>query len=157
MIAHRLGLLLMPLVLPVACAWVEAQERWILAKGVPLDPAQFADARALGVADPARVRVLCVPRVPLPGNRLVRRLGLLTGTLSTEIMGLSAHYGIFLRQPHCEERLLLAHELTHTRQYERLGGIRPFLRRYLHECLTAGYAAADMEGEAVAAASALCR
>ena len=74
-----------------------------------------------------------------------------------ETVGLSARYGIFLRTPYHRDRRLLAHELVHTLQYERLGGIRPFLRRYLHECLTAGYAAADMEGEAIEAASALCR
>jgi len=35
-----------------------------------------------------------------------------------------------------------------TAQYERLGGIEGFLRRYLHECLTVGYNAAPMKREA---------
>lgn len=152
---RRLALFLLPLTFPLACVWVARQERRILAEGMPLDLSQLADARALGVAEPERVRLLCLPRVPLPGGRLARWIGLLTGTLSTEASGLTARYGIFLRTQDCLDRRLLAHELTHTRQYERLGGIRPFLRQYLHECLTFGYYEAPMEGEATAAAAAL--
>ena len=148
--------LLLPLMLPAACAWIAGQERRILADGVPLTPAQFADARALGVVHPERVRLLCLDRIPLPANPLVRKLGLWTGTLSEHTRGLSARYGIFLRAPFRDDRGLLAHELVHTRQYERLGGVRPFLRRCLYECLTVGYAAADMEWEAIDAAIRLC-
>ena len=102
------------------------------------------------------MRLLCLPRIPLPHNRLVRWIGTRTGTLSAETAGLSARYGIFLRTPYHEDRHLLAHELTHTRQYERLGGIRPFLRRYLHECLTVGYHEAPLEWESIEAADTLC-
>ena len=156
MILRRLARLLLPLMLPVGCAWIARQERRILAEGVPLSPAQLADARALGVAEPERVRLLCLPRIPLPRNRFVRWIGTRTGTLSTETVGLSARHGIFLRKPYHADRRLLVHELTHTRQYERLGGIRPFLRRYLHECLTVGYHAAPLEREASEAADRLC-
>ena len=147
---------LVPLMLPLGCRWIEAQERRILLQGRPLEAGQLADARALGVAHPERVRLLALPRLPLPHNRLVRTLGLWTGTLSQETVGLSARYGIFLRTPYERDRRLLAHELTHTRQYERLGGVRPFLRQYLRECLTDGYFSAAMEREAADAAEALC-
>ncbi|HEX4665027.1 MAG TPA: hypothetical protein VH207_00400 [Chthoniobacterales bacterium] len=50
------------------------------------------------------------------------------------------------------DRALVAHELAHTAQYERLGGIAPFLKQYLFECLTIGYPAAPMEQEAIAEA-----
>lgn len=146
---------LVPLALPFACAWVGRQERRILDEGAPLDPGQLADARTLGVAHPERVRLLVLPRLPLPHNWFVRKLGLWTGTLSTETIGLSARYGIFLRSPFDRDRRLLAHELTHTRQYERLGGLQPFLRQYLRECLTDGYLLAPLEQEARDAAAAL--
>ena len=142
--------------LPAACTWIASLERHVLANGVPLTLTQLADARALGVAHPERVRVLCLKQIPLPANRLVRRLGLWTGILSGQTSGLSARDGIFIRAPFGRNRGLLAHELVHTRQYEQLGGIRPFLSRYLHECLTVGYAAADMEWEAIDAAIRLC-
>lgn len=148
--------LLLPLLVPVAAAWVNRQERRILREGIPLTAVQLADARALGIAEPERVRVLSLPQIPLPSGRLVRRVGLWTGTLSTEAVGMAMRYGIFLRAPHQGDRHLRAHELTHTRQYERLGGTRPFLRRYLHECLTVGYHAAPLEWEAIEAADTVC-
>ena len=156
MIRRVLAAVLVPVMLPLAVAWLARQERRILAEGVPLDADQLADARTLGVAAPERVRLLCLPRLPLPDNRLVRAVALRTGTLATGTIGLSARYGIFLREPYHRERHLLVHELTHTRQYERLGGIRPFLRQYLRECLTVGYWKAPMEWEAIEATVALC-
>ena len=147
---------LVPVMLPAACAWIAHQERRILAAGVPLDAAGLDDPRTHGVAHPERVRLLVLPRLPLPHNPFVRKLGLWTGTLSEETVGLSARYGIFLRSPYHRDRALLAHELTHTRQYERLGGLRPFLRQYLRECLTDGYLFAPLEQEARDAAAALC-
>ncbi len=68
---------------------------------------------------------------------------------------MALRYGIFIRSDCWGEHGLVAHELAHTAQYERLGGIRPFLRQYLLECLTIGYPAAPMEQEAIAAASRL--
>jgi len=44
---------------------------------------------------------------------------------------------------------LVVHELAHTWQYERLGGLRPFLKQYLYECLVApGYPFGHLEQEA---------
>ena len=43
---------------------------------------------------------------------------------------------------------MIAHELVHVAQYERLGGIEPFLRQYLRECLTVGYDESALENEA---------
>jgi hypothetical protein len=68
-------------------------------------------------------------------------------------VGLTARYGIFIREAYWGDRRLIAHELAHTAQYERLGGITPFLRAYLTECLTSGYPRSALELEAVAAAA----
>ncbi len=69
--------------------------------------------------------------------------------------GLTLRYGIFVRSDCWGDRNLVAHELAHTAQYERLGGIEAFLRQYLFECLTIGYPEAPMEQEAIAAVSQL--
>ncbi|MEP6956338.1 MAG: hypothetical protein ABI883_05885, partial [Chthoniobacterales bacterium] len=62
-------------------------------------------------------------------------------------------YGIYLRADHSGNRALLMHELVHTVQYERLGGVRPFLAQYLRECLTVGYPLGDLETEAARVAA----
>ena len=149
--------LALPLLVPPVAWWVWRQERRILAEGVALTSAQLADARALGVRAPERVRLLCLPRIPLPGQWLVRCFGGWTGALLQDPDGMSMRHGIYLREPHGGDRRLLLHELAHTRQYERLGGLRSFLRRYLRECLTDGYHAAAMEAEAIAESDRLCR
>lgn len=148
--------LLVPMILPLACSWVSRQERRILRDGVPLDSMQVADARAIGVLQPERVRVLHVSTVPLPGSWLSGVARYFGGTPFRDTSGLSARYGIFIRARFAADRQLLVHELTHTHQYERMGGIRPFLRQYLYECLTAGYLMAEMEREARDAAERVC-
>lgn len=145
------------LLLPYVTRWIVAQERRIVRDGVPLDAGGLADARRIGVAHPERVRLLRVPTVPLPAGALITTLGRWVGMPGGNTAGLTAHYGIFIRADLWGDRHLIAHELTHTAQYERLGGARAFLRQYLLECLTAGYAAAPMELEAVAAAAAMTR
>ena len=50
-------------------------------------------------------------------------------------------------------RQLLAHELAHVAQYERLGGFREFLKQYLEECINPGYPLGDLELEAEQAES----
>ena len=129
------------LLLPAAWSWVVLQERRSLERGVALDTAQIANARALGVQRPERVRLLRVRSGPWP----------LRGTV-----GLSARYGIFIRADYWGDRVLVAHELVHTAQYERLGGIRPFLRAYLYEYFAQGYPFGDLETEAAKTAQRLC-
>ncbi len=80
-----------------------------------------------------------------------------TQLISPSTAGLTVRYGIFIRADCWGDRGLVFHELVHTLQYERLGGFEPFLRQYLHECLTIGYPAAPMEQEAVTKTMTLLR
>ncbi len=136
------------LLLPKACAWAEAQERIILRDGVPLTPDQLADARQIGIAQPESVRLLRVDEIPPPTDPELRAAAEMTGLISPMTIGLTLRYGIFIRSDFWGESHLVAHELVHTLQYERLGGVIPFLRQYLHECLTIGYPEAPLEQEA---------
>jgi hypothetical protein len=144
---------LVPLLLPFVTRWIEEQERQILAEGEPLDERGLAEARRIGVTRPERVRLLRVPEVPLPCGRLIAALGKWVGGPAGRVAGLTAQYGIFIRSDRWDDRRLVAHELAHTAQYERLGGVRSFLRQYLTECLTTGYAGAALELEAIEAAA----
>jgi hypothetical protein len=142
--------------LPLACDWAEQQERIILRDGVPLTTAQVADARRAGVAHPENVRLLKVDSVPMPDHPLLRAAAETTQLMPPLAAGFTLRYGIFVRADRWSDRQLIVHELVHTAQFERLGGVGPFLRRYLTECLTIGYPAAPMEQEAVLTANRLC-
>jgi hypothetical protein len=143
------------MLLPLAVKWVATVEKRILRDGVPLSEQETADARAIGVRVPERVRLLALGQVPAPRNLTLRTAAAAIRFLTPETRGLAFRYGIFVRGDCWGERALVAHELAHTAQYERLGGIRPFLKQYLLECLTIGYPAAPLEQEAVVAASRL--
>ena len=69
--------------------------------------------------------------------------------LTPATRGLTLRYGIFVRSDCWRVRALIAHELVHVMQYERFGGILPFLRQYLSECVTIGYPEAPLEQEAI--------
>lgn len=137
-----------PVLLPLAVAWVRRQERRILKQGVPLSECEIQDAKAVGVREPERVRVLRVKIIPWPGARPLRSAAKVIGFATDATCGLTLGYGIFIREDCWRDRGLIAHELVHISQYERLGGIAPFLRQYLGECLTVGYVNAPLEREA---------
>ena len=135
---------------PLAAEWAAEQEQRILREGVPLSVQEIADAKAVGVRDPARVRLLQVDAIPAPTHPMLKAAYDTINFLAAKPRGLTVRYGIFVRADCRQDRDLLLHELVHTAQYERLGGIVSFLRKYLFECATAGYSAAPMEQEAVA-------
>jgi hypothetical protein len=142
--------------LPVACEWAEEQEHIITRYGVPLSPVQITDAVTIGVEHPEKVRLLKVTRIPVPVHR-----GLCTAADVKQLFspfggGLTVRYGIFILAECWGDRRLVCHELVHTAQYEKLGGIQQFLQQYLYECITVGYPAAPMEQEAVQTTEKVC-
>lgn len=134
-------------VLPIIAHWAHRTARRAATAGRPLDAVESLGARRLGVQNPSAVRVVVTPHLPLPGPRWIHRLASRLGFPATECIGLCLGHAIFLH-PSSFQPDVLAHELVHTAQCERLGGLRPFLHCYLAECLTHGYAAAPMECEA---------
>src|SRR5262249_31113291 len=110
---------------------------------------QMADARRVGVARPERVRLLRVSEIPIPSDPVLSAAAEATHLISPFTIGLTLRYGIFIRTECWGQRRLVVHELAHTMQYERRGGIEAFLRPYLHQCLTIGYPEAPLEQEAI--------
>jgi hypothetical protein len=109
--------------LPLAVKWATSVERRILREGVPLSEQELSDAGAIGVREPERVRLLALSRVPLPHDLTLRTAAAAIQFLTPATVGLTLRYGIFIRNDCWGERNLVAHELAHTAQYERLGGI----------------------------------
>lgn len=141
--------------LPLAADWAAEQERRILREGVPLSEQELSDARAVGVQRTENVRLLQVEIIPRPEHMLLREACDAIDFLTPATRGLTLQHGIFIRSDCWRNRALIAHELVHTVQYERLGGILPFLRKYLFECVAIGYPEAPLEQEAIAMAHSL--
>jgi hypothetical protein len=127
---------------------VRREEAHVLRHGERLSAAEAALAQAAGVRDAARVRVLAAARVPSPLPLFLRRVVERLGLVSPHIAGMTLGHAIVLRADCRGDARLLAHELTHVAQYERLGGITGFLRPYLRECAWPGYPRGPLETEA---------
>jgi len=135
--------------IPLAVAWAEQQENYILQKGVPLTPSLVADARLVSVVNPEKVRLLNVNQIPLPSAPSLKTAAQMIGLITANTIGLTLRYGVFIRKDFWNDRKIVIHELVHVAQYERLGGISQFLQQYLQECITIGYPQAPMEQEAI--------
>ncbi len=98
--------------IPLTARWAEALEARILREGVPLSPEETEDARALGVRQPERVRLLCLARVPMRDDAILRAAAAAVEFLTPATRGLALRYGIFLRADCWRERGLIAHELA---------------------------------------------
>ena len=143
-------------ILPLAAQWAAEQEGHALCHGVRLSETEMADAKAIGVSGPERVRLLRVETIPVPAHPLLRAAAASLNFLSAAPRGLALNYGIFVRVDHWRDRALIAHELVHTAQYQRLGGILPFLQTYIYQCATVGYPNSPLETEAIDIAARIC-
>jgi hypothetical protein len=142
--------------LPLAVRWAGEEERRVLCEGVPLSKQELVDAVAIGVRNPERVRLLRVDDIPVPVHPMLKAAAASFNFLTAAPRGLALAHGIFIRTDHWRDRQLIAHELVHTAQYQRLGGLFPFLHTYVVQCATAGYENAPLELEAIATAARIC-
>ncbi|WP_446900771.1 hypothetical protein [Burkholderia sp. YIM B11467] len=138
---------ILPSALPAAVAWAEAEAARGIARGAPLTPAQVDDARTVGVAQPERIRVVIVDRMPFPETPTLAAIARDTGLLSPGTIGLTLGHAVYVLRGH-DTRRLLTHEFRHVHQFEAAGSIGAFLARYLQEIATVGYHDAPLEADA---------
>lgn len=135
--------------------WATSAEDHVLRTGRRLTAGEIRDARRAGVRHPARIRVLAVPKIPAPWTGALRSGAVAAGVVSGRNAGLTVRYGIYIREDLAGDRVLLGHEFVHVAQYERYGGITPFLNAYLRQLGDVGYHQAPIEREAVQTADRL--
>lgn len=114
-----------------------------LSEGRALSAAEQDIARKVGVQHPEKVRLLAQSRIPAMADPELARLFRVE-----RAWGLTTGYGITVTQQPVPE-WLLAHELVHVAQYERLGATA-MLRRTLTESLVLPHNLIPLEREAIA-------
>ena len=132
----------------IAADWAETQSMQSLAKGTPLTPAQIALARAVGVVDPARVRLHVVDELPAPRDAVLVVAAGSIGLMPQAADGMTLGYAVLVKRGAEDDRQLLRHELRHVAQYESRGGIRPFFAEHIPALLRFGYAGSPFERDA---------
>jgi len=134
--------------IPKASLWVEEQEAIILSNGVPLTEKQLSIASKIGIKNINKIRLLKVESIPEPEDSILDEASKDIGFISDNTLGITYRYGIYIQHDFWENESLIIHELTHTLQYERLGGIAEFLNQYIKECIYYGYDRSPLEVEA---------
>ena len=137
----------------VLLVWAYRRERAITREGTPLTEFQRELARMAGVARADAVFISLANQIPVPLPALLRRLAARVGLISPHLGGMTLGHGIALRSDCRHDARLLIHELTHVAQVERLGGLAPFMKAYVRECVWPGYPRGPLEREARAAES----
>ena len=137
-----------PLMISRVVPWAQALSREALARGEPLDPGLRCAARALGVRDPAAVRILVVDTLPLPEEPALRLAARQSGISAERAGAMTLGHAILVLREEKDDARLLRHELRHVAQYEQAGGIAPFLARHLPELLAHGYERSPYEVDA---------
>lgn len=138
---------LLPVLLPKAIAWCESVSANIQAQGDALSETAMADARAVGVQHPGRVRIQFVEAFPMPNDPMLARAARAVDFLGPSTAGLTLGYGILVKRASFSRRLL-SHECRHVAQFEQAGSLRGFLEAYLTELVASGYEACSFERDA---------
>lgn len=137
----------LPVLLPKAIAWAEAEYSSIASVGQPLNEILFALAKSVGVLHPELIRIAEVPRLPQPQDPDLKQAVLAGGFLGPGMVGITFGYGVYVCHGQSNVRLL-SHEFRHVHQYERAGSIAAFVPIYLQQIVTVGYNNAPLEADA---------
>ena len=134
-----------------AIAFAQHNEVIALEKGIRLTLSEQNIANKIGIKDVDKIRILYVDKFPFPEDEKLAEFARTTGLDSPFVEGFTYGYAIYIKNG-AYSRELIAHELIHVQQYEKLG-IEKFMSRYLIELAMMGYRNAPLEVEAYERAS----
>jgi len=86
--------------------------------------------------------------MPAPADPKLHAIASQTGLIGPHTGGITMGHGIYLLNGQVSNRLV-SHELRHVHQYEAAGSIATFLKTYLEQIATVGYARAPLELDAM--------
>jgi hypothetical protein len=134
---------------PSVYDWIEQQENEIFVTGRNLYLNEMKVAKEIGIKNYDIIKILETDSVPQPKNKMLLEIGKEMGLINSRTNGICFRYGIFIHQNLKDKNATLCHELIHTLQYERLGSIEAFIKKYLKECYDVGYRNSTLELEAI--------
>jgi hypothetical protein len=138
----------LPVLIPKAIAWAESQSEIAVRTERPLDERFISIAKSVGVVNPEHIRILDVPRLPMPDDPQLKQAAVATGLLGPGMVGLTLGYSVLVCPGYGQDVRLLSHEFRHVCQYEQAGSIAAFLPVYLQQIVTVGYHNAPFEMDA---------
>ncbi|MFN5223618.1 MAG: hypothetical protein ACK5DJ_05475 [Bacteroidota bacterium] len=128
--------------------WFAYHQSNALRTGKKLNGREIELAKEIGCQYPDKIRVIYVDEMPKVKSPILIEVMDQDGFNFGDALGLCLGYGIFLKKDGKGDSKILAHEITHTLQFERFEGVREFLTAYIQEFLIYGYSAMPLEKEA---------
>jgi hypothetical protein len=128
--------------------WFSYEKAKALKLGRKLSPSEVLIAQHIGCSDIAKIRICFIEEMPRIKNPTL--LGFLKN-LHFELgdaTGLCLGHGIYTLKSAKNDRSILAHELTHTKQFEELRGTKRFLKEHISQFMRYGYRQMPLEKEA---------
>jgi hypothetical protein len=135
----------LPGLIAEAVEWAVGEERRALANGSPLDRAQTAIARQMGVREPKNIRLVHTFDPPASPKLCELMAGM---AMLEQSIGKAFGYGVFMKKGSEHDPVLLSHELRHVRQCEDFGGIAEFTKTYVEQLNAFGYRNCGIEQDA---------
>ena len=120
------------LLTPLALEWFDEIEKKFLHTGRQLTEQELPIARFAGIAHPERVRVIILKDFPFPRNKTLLIETREYGLGSSSEGGRTIGYIVMLKAQHKDERWVLARELAHVAQQEKMGRTA-YVRRFIAE------------------------
>jgi len=133
---------------PIAALWARHHEKRILQQGRPLTEKELQACQLLGIDHSEQLRLVEEKELAFPAPQWLVSLIKKCGIPIASAAAMCLRHGIFVQKDQGDKHELVYHELVHTRQYQQIGSLTKFMRRYLFECLHFGYHDAPMEQEA---------
>ena len=115
----------LPLLLPRAVAWAEAQADAVLAGGIALESPGLRLARDVGVRNPESIRIGVVDRLPLPDDASLREAALQAGLLGPGVIGLTLGYSVLICRGYEANVRLLRLSLVRSSVWRPMGPCEP--------------------------------
>lgn len=116
----------------IIAALLKSEENYILKNGRILSSAFQQIAAEMGIRNPEGIRIL-------EKENIFGR---------DDLGGMAIGRAILIKKHNEDKELTIIHELVHIRQYQDLGGIYAFLKRYYYEIRKYGYNNSPLEKEA---------
>ncbi|MDR0353120.1 MAG: hypothetical protein LBI02_07155 [Opitutaceae bacterium] len=132
----------------IVMPWCEEHSAHAIRHGRALTPDEMQIAACVGAEDPKRIRVLSVPQVPFPENKLICSIAEHVGLSTGHIGSLTLGHGIIIRKDQQGRADVWPHEFRHVAQCECLGGLRWFMRLHILEAIHFGYGMGPLEIDA---------
>jgi hypothetical protein len=128
--------------------WFGYHQGIAIKTGKKLTRSQMDLAITIGCNQPDKIRILFVSEMPEVKSQMLRKVMDQAGFNFGDAYGLCLGYGIYILKGGKGDSRVLAHELTHTLQFERLKSARAFLLTYVNQYILFGYKDMPLEKEA---------